>query len=243
MIFHLSLFLTSVPSVHSPRPGPGQPAWRCFYQRQATTQPHPPQDRGDGPPWHPALRHLSPAAGLPRLRLQDPLPLPGDRVHPAWGYRRQQAQSECLCRRADSQPSRGWGSWLEPGSPLCHPVAVGSQSTCYLWAVQWKKVPTPRPPPLFEFLKDGDNWGSRFPKRPVSHSCIVPTSAQNPVAIPNEGNLPSVLPGIVAAEKGVLIRFLVYYLSYSTFPNPSSLPGSQEQVSGKDEANLRMEAW
>ena len=45
-----------------------------------------------------------------------------------------------------------------------HPVAVGSKSTCYLWAVQWKKAPKHRAPPLFEFPRDGGNWGPDFPK-------------------------------------------------------------------------------
>lgn len=123
LILTLGLSFSSSPpslsSVDSAWPRPGQSAGWGLHQRATPAKPHPPQDCRDGPPRHPALCHLPPAACLPRLRLQDSLPLPGDRVHPAWGHRRQQAQSECLCRRADSQPSRGWGSWLEPRSLPC----------------------------------------------------------------------------------------------------------------------------
>ena len=158
MTFCASLSSPCALSVHPPRPGPGQPARRCIYQRQAATQPHPSQDRGDGPPRHPALCHLPPAARLPWLRVQDSLPLPGDRVHPAWRHWRQQTQSECLCCRAGSQPSRGWGILaVAPLSTPCHPVAPGRGSICFLWEGQRKRVPTPRHPPLFEFLRDGDN--------------------------------------------------------------------------------------
>lgn len=83
-------------SVHSSGTGPGQPARRGLHQRPASAQPHPTQDRGDGPPRDPALRHLATAARVPRLRVQDPVPLPGDRLHQARGHRRQQAQGETL---------------------------------------------------------------------------------------------------------------------------------------------------
>lgn len=79
-------------SVHPPGTGSGQPAGRGLHQRPAAAQPHPTQDSGDGPSRDPALRHLPTAARVSRLRLQNPLPLPGDRLHPARGHRRQQAQ-------------------------------------------------------------------------------------------------------------------------------------------------------
>lgn len=96
-----SVSLPSPPlcSVHSTWPRPGQSAWWGLHQWATAAQPHPPQDSGDGPPRHPTLCHLPPAARLPWLCLQDPVPLPGDRFYPAWGHRRQQAQSECLCHR------------------------------------------------------------------------------------------------------------------------------------------------
>lgn len=63
-----------------------------------------------------------------------------------------------------SLPVAGGPGW----SPALYPVSSSSsgESTCYLWAVQWKRVLKPRPPPLFEFLRDGDNWG---PDCPTGH--------------------------------------------------------------------------
>lgn len=81
-------------SVHTSGPGPREPARRSLHQREAAAEPHPTQDRGDGPPWHPALRHLATAAGFSRLRLQDSVPVPGDRLDPSRGHRREQAQGE-----------------------------------------------------------------------------------------------------------------------------------------------------
>lgn len=81
-------------SVHATGPGPGQPAGRGLHQRPPAAQSRAAQDRGDGPPRRAALRHLPPAQGVARLRLQDPLPLPGDRIHPARSHRGQQAQGE-----------------------------------------------------------------------------------------------------------------------------------------------------
>lgn len=81
-------------SVHSSGPGTGQPARRGLHQRPSAAQPHPSQDSRDGPPRDPSVRHLPAAARLPRLRLQDPVPLPGDRLHPARSDRREQAQGK-----------------------------------------------------------------------------------------------------------------------------------------------------
>lgn len=74
-------------SVHPAGPGSSEPARRRVHQREAFTEPHPTQDRGDGAPRHPAVRHLSTAAGFPRLRLQNPLPIPGDGFDPARCHR------------------------------------------------------------------------------------------------------------------------------------------------------------
>lgn len=83
-------------SVHSSGPGTGQPARRGLHQRPSAAQPHPTQDSRDGPPRDPSVRHLPAAARLPRLRLQDPVPLPGDRLHTARSDRREQAQGKKL---------------------------------------------------------------------------------------------------------------------------------------------------
>lgn len=82
------------PSVHPTGPGPGQPAGRSLHQRPPAAQSRAAQDRGDGASRCAALCHFPPAKGLARLRLQDPLPLPGDRIHPAGSHRGQQAQGE-----------------------------------------------------------------------------------------------------------------------------------------------------
>lgn len=98
--------LTPLPSVSSlslpppsrsldpPGPRPSQPARRRLHQWASPAESHPTQDCGDGAPRHQALRDLSPAPGLPRLRLQDPLPVPRNGIHPAGSHRWQQAQGE-----------------------------------------------------------------------------------------------------------------------------------------------------
>ena len=94
-------------SFHPAGPGQGEPARGGVHQRPAAAQPHPSQDRGDGSPRDPALRDLPAAAGLPRLRLQNPLQVPGDGLDPARGHRRQQAQGECHAG-AERNPPAGW---------------------------------------------------------------------------------------------------------------------------------------
>lgn len=81
-------------SVHPSGPGQSEPAWWGLHQREAAAEPHPTQDSGDGPPRHPALRDLATTASFSRLRLQDPVPVPGDRLDPSRGHRGQQAQGE-----------------------------------------------------------------------------------------------------------------------------------------------------
>lgn len=81
-------------SFHTAGTGSGQPARRGLHQRQTSPEPHPTQNRGDGPSRHPAVRHLSPAAGVPRLRVQNPLQVPGNGLHQARGHWRQQAKGE-----------------------------------------------------------------------------------------------------------------------------------------------------
>ncbi|CAO2589745.1 hypothetical protein LEMLEM_LOCUS5548 [Lemmus lemmus] len=84
-------------SVHPSWSRPGQSARWGLHQWTTSAKPHPSQDSGNGPPWHPTLRHLPSAPCLPWLCLQDSVSVPGDWVHPTWGHRWQQAQSECLC--------------------------------------------------------------------------------------------------------------------------------------------------
>uniref|UniRef100_G1MVY9 Uncharacterized protein n=1 Tax=Meleagris gallopavo TaxID=9103 RepID=G1MVY9_MELGA len=69
----------------------GEPAGWCLRERAPAAQRHPPADRGAGPARHPPVRHQPPAAGLARLRQQDPGPLQRDRLHPARSHRGQQA--------------------------------------------------------------------------------------------------------------------------------------------------------
>lgn len=102
-------------SVYPAGSRPSEPARRSFHKRQAPAQPHPTQDRGDGPPRHQAVRHLPAAPGLPRLRVQNPVPVPGDGLHQTRGHRWQQTQGRlrtrqqirgscgnmCLCRIAE----------------------------------------------------------------------------------------------------------------------------------------------
>ena len=62
----------------------------------------------------------------------------------------------------------------------------------------------------------------------MSHSCVVLTAAQNPITIPNgETFLQSCLEWWWGG--GFLIRFLVCYLSYSTFPNPAAFLGARNR--------------
>lgn len=77
---------------------PREPARGSLHQRQTSTQPHPSQDRGDGSPRHQAVRHLPAAPRLPRLRVQNPLPVPGDGIHPTRSHRRQQTQGSLRLR-------------------------------------------------------------------------------------------------------------------------------------------------
>ena len=83
---HLCLF-------HGARTGlrRGEPTRGSIRQRQTAAQRHPPADRGAGPAGHQAVRHQQAAAGLPRLRQQDPGPLQRDGLHPPGGHRGQQA--------------------------------------------------------------------------------------------------------------------------------------------------------
>lgn len=85
---------TLLSSLDSVRTGSGQPARWCLHKRQTSPQPYPPQNRGNGPSRCSALCHLPSAACVSRLRLQNPLPVPGDRLHQARSHRRQQAQGE-----------------------------------------------------------------------------------------------------------------------------------------------------
>lgn len=71
---------------------PSEPAWGSFHKRQTSTQPHPSQNCGDGSPRHQAVCHLPAAPGLPRLRIQNPLPVPGDGIYKTRSHRRQQTQ-------------------------------------------------------------------------------------------------------------------------------------------------------
>lgn len=96
----LFFFMFPPSSVHSSGPRPSQSARRCFYQWQAPTQPYSPQDRGDGPSWHPAMRHLPPAPSVSWLCLQDSLQVPGDRLHKAGGHWGQQTQGEYLRKQS-----------------------------------------------------------------------------------------------------------------------------------------------
>lgn len=59
------------------RPGSYEPTGRGVHQRAAPAEPHTTKDRGDGGGRSTTLRHLEATARLPRLRLQDPQPLPG----------------------------------------------------------------------------------------------------------------------------------------------------------------------
>ena len=86
-------------SLHPAGPGARQPAGRGVHQRPTPAPPHPPADRGDGPPRRPALRHLPPAARVSRLRVQNPVPVPRDGVHPARGHRRKQGQGTAHLKR------------------------------------------------------------------------------------------------------------------------------------------------
>lgn len=123
---------------------------------------------------------------VPRLRLQDPLLLPGDWVHPAWAIGGSKPRVSVCCR-ADSQPSRGWGSWLEPHSTPCHPVAVGSKSTCYLWAVQWKKAPRTELLQYLNFSEMGVTGGQISQKANESFLC-GPYSCPEPHYHPKWGS-------------------------------------------------------
>lgn len=89
-LFIFLLLLTY--SIYSAGPRPGEPTRGSFHQWQTSAQPHPTQDRRDGPPRHQAVRHLQTAAGLTRLRVQNPVPVPGDGLHQTRRHRRQQTQ-------------------------------------------------------------------------------------------------------------------------------------------------------
>ncbi len=58
-----------------------EPARWSFHQRKTTAKSYSTQNSGNGPSRHPTLCDLQTAAGLTRLRVQDPLSLPGDRFH------------------------------------------------------------------------------------------------------------------------------------------------------------------
>lgn len=84
----------SLRSLDSAGPRPGQPAWGRLHQRATPPQPHPPQDRGNGAPRDPALRHIQAVARLPRLCLEDPVPVPRDGLDPPRRHRGEQTQGE-----------------------------------------------------------------------------------------------------------------------------------------------------
>ncbi len=70
----------------------GQPARRRVHQRPTPPKPHSTKDRRDGLSGRATVRHLTSATGVARVRVQDPQPVPGDRVHPPRRHRRLQAQ-------------------------------------------------------------------------------------------------------------------------------------------------------
>ena len=65
------------------RSGRSEPAGRGLCQRAASAGLREEEDRGAGSHGSPALRHLPPAPGVPRLRLQDPHQVLRDRLHQA----------------------------------------------------------------------------------------------------------------------------------------------------------------
>lgn len=79
-------------SLHAVRSGPREPARWSLHKRTPSAQSHPPQDSRDGPSRDTTVRHLPTAARVARMRVQNFMQVPGDRIHSARRYRWQQTQ-------------------------------------------------------------------------------------------------------------------------------------------------------
>ena len=94
------------------RSGARESAGRSVHQWPSAAQPHPFEDRRTGGGRRPSVRHLAPVARVPRLRLQDPQPLPGDGQHPSRSVGRDEAEAEPPSGHPTSYPGLPYG---EPG--------------------------------------------------------------------------------------------------------------------------------
>lgn len=82
-----------------------EPARWSFHQRKATAESYPTQNSGNGPSRHPTLCDLQTTAGLTRLRVQNPLSVPGDRLHSSGSNRWKQTQGEWTISPKQMLPS------------------------------------------------------------------------------------------------------------------------------------------
>lgn len=85
-------FSSSCCSLNAVRSGPSEPARWSLYKRTPSAKSHPPQDSRDGPSRDTAVRHLPTAAGVARMRVQNSMQVPGNRIHSARCYWWQQTQ-------------------------------------------------------------------------------------------------------------------------------------------------------
>ena len=91
------------------RSGARESAGRSVHQWPSAAQPHPFEDRRTGGGRRPSVRHLAPVARVPRLRLQDPQPLPGDGQHPSRSRRWGQTEAQPPARHPAPHPGLPYG--------------------------------------------------------------------------------------------------------------------------------------
>ena len=76
--------------------------WRV-HQWPSVAQSHSSENRRTGRRRSASLRHFATVAGVARMRVQDPEPLPGNRKHPAGCHWRIQAQGDHQRRREEDR--------------------------------------------------------------------------------------------------------------------------------------------